>query len=228
MKRCCWLFLVILLSSGSLLAEQLPSRTRGLSADSIFQIGDIDNINLFNGNLSIAIPIGQNYPVSPQLSYRLTLVYNSSVWDYEDELSCLVNNERQYFNFPFPVPTNNAGMGWSLHFGRLAPPNDPVYNKKNPSWLFVAPDGSQHNFYGKLHPTEPMVADTYYSLDGAYMRLKVIPNTSATVETPDGLVRSFVLSGGVFLLTEIADRFGNWVHVTLSNSLLLPFEQATW
>ncbi len=217
MKKYILGFLLLALP-GPLAAEQLPSRTRGLSADSIYQLGDLDNINLFNGNLTLAIPIGRPYPVSPQLSYGLTLVYNSSVWDFEDELSCLQDNKRRYYNFPFPVPTSNAGMGWSLHLGHLSGPNDPIYNKHNPSWLFVGPDGSQHNFYEQLHPTEPAATGILYSLDGTYLRLNVSDRQKPTIESPDGIVRSFALTDGHYRLTEMKDRFENWMRVSYAAS----------
>jgi hypothetical protein len=178
-------------------AEQQPSRARGMSADSVYQIGDLDTINHFNGNLTIAIPIGQAYPVSPQLSYRLTLAYNSSVWDYEDLLDCLGNKKKpQPYNFPYPTPHSNAGVGWSLHLGRLFEKQDPIYNKHNPNWLYVAPDGSQHNFYEKLHPREATTAGVFYSNDGTYLRLDVRDLSLVTVEAPDGLVRTFSRADG--------------------------------
>ncbi len=103
-------------------------------------------------------------------------------------------------------------MGWSLHFGRLFADHDPIYNRHNASWLFVGPDGSQHNFYEKLHPTEPEVAGVFYTLDGTYLRLDR-RGASPTIESPDGLVRTFSLADGRYRLTEIEDRFGNWMQV---------------
>ncbi len=85
-------------------------------------------------------------------------------------------------------------------------PQDPIYNKHNPSWLFVGPDGSQHN-YEQLHPTEPAAAGILYSLDGTYLRLNVGDLQKPTIESPDGIVRSFALSSGHYRLTEMKDRF---------------------
>ena len=201
-------------------AEQLPSRTRGLSADSVYQVGDIDQINLFNGNLSLTIPVGPSYPVSPQISYRLTLVYNSNVWDFEDDLSCVDASKVVHnYSFPFPVPSANAGVGWSLHFGRLHAPNDPIFNKNNGSWLYVGPDGSQHNFYDKLHPTEAATPGVFYSLDGSYLRLKTAGQP--VIESPDGLRRSFTHGGATnsYRLTEVRDRFDNWMQVAYTATI---------
>ena len=205
------LFLFLLLPLGAD-AEQLPSRTRGLSADSIYQMGDIDQINLFNGNLSLTIPVGPSYPVSPQISYRLTLVYNSNVWDFLDDQSCVEGTVIHNYSFPFPAPSANAGVGWSLHFGRLHAPNDPDFNKNNGSWLYVGPDGSQHNFYDQLHPTEAATAGVFYSLDGSYLRLKT--GSQPVIESPDGLRRTFTDGGAEnsYRLTEVRDRFDNWMR----------------
>lgn len=212
------ILLLALVCTAPLLAEQRPSRARGMAADSVYQMGDLDNVNLFNGNLSLVIPIGQSYPVSPQLSYRLTLVYNSSVWDFEDDLHCVdIGGIQRNYNFPYLAPSSNAGAGWSLHFGRLFAPNDIDFNKNNPHWLYVAPDGSQHNFYDQLHPTEPEVAGIKYSLDGSYLRLD-LSSSSPKLESPDGLVRTFAPDEGRYRLSQITDPNGNWMAVTYTPS----------
>lgn len=219
MKRCTWALLAALLAVPCADAEQLPSRARGMSADSVYQIGDLDNVNLFSGNLTIAIPIGQSYSVSPQLSYRLALAYNSSVWDFDDELSCLdQNNKRHYFNFPYPTPSSNAGVGWSLHLGRLYERNDAIYNRHNPNWLYVAPDGSQHNLYEELHPNEETTAGVRYSNNGTYLRLDARDLSQVKIESPDGLVRTFSRADGRYRLTQTADRFGNWMQISYVGS----------
>lgn len=65
-------------------AQQVPNQQRGLSADTAYQVGDIDFVNLFNGGLTLRIPLGQTYPVGPNLSYGLSLSYSSNGWDYEE------------------------------------------------------------------------------------------------------------------------------------------------
>src|SRR5258708_9505061 len=108
---------LILLSAGiflaaSVSAQQFPSLERGFAPNKYFSFGDIDSINTFNGNLSLQIPIGPAYPVNGGFAYRLSLVYNSKVWDYE-----LVGAS----NRAVPNRDSNAGMGWTLvPFGQLA------------------------------------------------------------------------------------------------------------
>src|SRR5262245_61373209 len=58
-------------------AQQFPSQQRGLTADTAYQSGELESVNLFNGNLSLSIPLGQPYPVGPSFSLSFTLRYNS-------------------------------------------------------------------------------------------------------------------------------------------------------
>ena len=60
----------LIVTLGSLLAvvplsaqQQFPTLERGLNAGGLYQFAGIDNVNVFNGNLTISIPIGQAYPV---------------------------------------------------------------------------------------------------------------------------------------------------------------------
>ena len=63
-------------------AQENEVRGRGFSAEKVYDIGRIDAVNLFNGNLTITIRIGQSYPVNAGLSYGLTLVNNAKVTDH--------------------------------------------------------------------------------------------------------------------------------------------------
>ncbi len=63
---------------------QFPNVDRGYSPSGMFEMGGVDSINGFNGNLVIRIPLGQaSYPVGGTMgSYSFDLYYNSNVWDY--------------------------------------------------------------------------------------------------------------------------------------------------
>ena len=56
-----------------------PNNAKGFTQN-IFEFNNLDNINLFNGNLNINIPIGMKYQIGPKLSYQLSLSYNSKIW----------------------------------------------------------------------------------------------------------------------------------------------------
>jgi hypothetical protein len=45
-------------------------------------------VNLYNGNLTLALPLGGSYPVGGPLSYGIVLQYNSGVWELVDAPAC--------------------------------------------------------------------------------------------------------------------------------------------
>src|SRR5438128_8361300 len=76
---------------------QHPNLDRGIAADKIYQFGNVDQINTFNGNVSLSIPIGGNLPASDHLSYGLTLSYNSKVWETEVVFPGLPDDPTRYY-----------------------------------------------------------------------------------------------------------------------------------
>jgi hypothetical protein len=76
---------VLLLSACLLVTNQLVAQdhlnaARGDNAQA-YDLGQVDAINVYNGNLSLSIPLGQKYPVGGGLDYSLTLRYNAQLWD---------------------------------------------------------------------------------------------------------------------------------------------------
>jgi len=208
MRRPLLAFLLVLTPATLHAGLQHPNIERGFAADKAFQVGDIDNVNLFNGNLVLTIPIGHPYPAGAGLSYGLTLTYNSKLWDFEEICYPPPGGCRTR---AFPMADANAGLGWQLQLGRLVPPRTPP---RNPSeyWMYLSPDGGEHLFYRTLHNTDPRSEFLRYTRDGSYLRLTV-GGTEKTVEFPDGAVHSFDSSGR---LKRIEDRHGNAVTVTYS------------
>lgn len=64
--------------------DQHANQARGFNPNGVYSSFDLDHINLFSGNLVVLIPIGQKYPVGGNLSYNLTLVYNSYLWSQRE------------------------------------------------------------------------------------------------------------------------------------------------
>jgi RHS repeat-associated protein len=191
-------------------AQEHPNVAKGFNPSASFAVGDVDNVNLFNGNLVITIPLGQRYPVNGGLSYGLTLVYNSQVWE-QQQYDTLVQS--------IPARTNNAGLGWMVSMGRFNPPEflgdlDTFRN------TYMSPDGARHAFYPTLHEGEAATAGIEYSRDGSYLRYIA---ASRTVEFPDGTRHVFDASG---FPVQINDRFGNQVNVCYSSSCGAPAN--TW
>jgi RHS repeat-associated protein len=104
-------------------AQQHTNQARGFNADGAYQVGDIDNVNLFNGNLTVDIPIGQQYATNDGFSYQLRLVYNSNLWNFREV--CPSNVNFNYSSFYTRHTTVHAfGNRW-LIYGQfhLLPPS---------------------------------------------------------------------------------------------------------
>ena len=206
-------------------ADETPSIGRGIAADKLYQVGEIDSVDLQSGALSVAIPLGITYPVSQHLSYSFTLTHSSRAWDYEPAKS-------DYWAYPNRL--SNSGIGWSLHFGRLLHPDDIA----NPGtqWKYVSPDGGEHDFHPTLHASELNTADgdtaanlVEYTRDSTYLRLKhSADGATQEVEFPDGTIRKFLRVGATteYRLDEIRDRYpappaapANWVRFAYPDAL---------
>ena len=125
--------LVSLLNATVLAGAETPSIGRGIAADKLYQVGDVDSVDLQSGALSVAIHIGNRYPVSEHLSYQFTLHGTSRVWDYVFMSGSNPPRYKAYVN-----RRSNAGIGWSLHLGRLIPPADPVNPTGTTEWKYLS------------------------------------------------------------------------------------------
>ncbi len=223
--------------SGDQGAAQSPVESRGTAVNGAFQFGGMDSVNLFNGNLTLSFPLGPTIPAGGSLSYGLTLVYNSNIWEYA--FDCVetgagggsVPDDLERF-YKAPDPLSNAGLGWSINPGMILGISemDPSLPERN---TYVAPDGSRHEFYPTLHPgmvEEPQVA---YSRDGSYLRLRTTgpgcevnrrlnpPSSSCElwIDFPNGSVHHFTYqadeilripnNGSPWRVADIQDAFGN-------------------
>ncbi len=74
---------VLLLAALPARADVHPNTAPGFPGDHTFSVGDFDNVNLFNGSLTLTIPIGTSYPVNGGFSYNLKLVYNGNPWLFQ-------------------------------------------------------------------------------------------------------------------------------------------------
>ena len=160
---------------------------RGFKPEQAYDFGELDSVNLFNGNLTVTLPIGGTYPVGPDFSYGLTLVYNSNIWDYEyqlqngsvwqdcDEPWLAMGYDSQCQTKGGPTSRSNAGLGWTLTLGELLEPGTPgPQNPWNRSgrWLYTTADGGSHSFYTTLHDGVSNPGGALYSRDGSYLRLR--------------------------------------------------------
>ncbi len=204
-------FLSVLILSGSpLLGQENPNVARGLAADRSFQIGEIDHVNLFNGGLTLTIPLGQTYPVNAGLSYGMTLAYNSNVWEFAEH----ADGTQVTFTQALPRLVSNAGLGWMVSLGRLNPPHASV--DQAPLAEYLTPDGASHEFYDRLHVGDAPAANVLYTRDGTYLRLKKLVASTAEIEFPDGTIHHFRSDG---FPDQIRDRFGNFANISYATNL---------
>ena len=196
--------------------------------------GELDSVNLFNGSLSLVVPIGAPFHVNGHLSYGLSVSYSSSLWRF---------TKRRDLSGPEPItytqasldPRANAGEGWVLSLGDLYSPNTPQFNDGS-NWVYVDEVGAEHLFYSTLHDgeTETDPYDDYqYTRDNSYLRMRDVPSdqwetswlAEREIQFPNGVVHVFQLSGGVWRLRWMLDAYTaslarsaitntqNWVRV---------------
>jgi hypothetical protein len=198
--------LVLVLLGSQPVEAQHPNHSQGFRPEHVFEVGGIENIDLFNLNLTLVIQLGPSYPVGPELSSLFTLTYAGNPWEWDLE-SVEGSPDEEYLQ-AIPRQTGNAGLGWELGFGRFPTPQDPQNSSPGPQ--YQSPDQALHTLTGALHdagidhlPNQPVA----YTTDGTYLRLQ---NASQTLEHPDGTRRSF---GSQARPTRIEDAFGNGVSI---------------
>ncbi|MGN6184318.1 MAG: hypothetical protein ACTHQM_11760, partial [Thermoanaerobaculia bacterium] len=212
MKRTLQLLLLVSLCAVRLFAEKPPSIELGFNPDRVYDFGELDSVNLLNGNLIVQIPIGEPRYVNAGFSYGLTLVYNGKVWDYRRYYDSTRGDTYVYSE---PNWRSNAGVGWRVSLGRLLPPSTPTQSSpSNESlvWVYESPSGDEHSFTPNIGEN-PDTATTQITGDRAHLRL--IKNTSESryVEFPNGDRHEFRKERGRCFLRRIDDRFGNNVTI---------------
>lgn len=111
---------------GVLIGQQAhPNVATGARSESLYVDSGNDQVNVFNGNLSYTIPIGEAIPVGPVLRLAPALVYNSQVWKkFQVEKAYLIPGDPEHLTYTYEPRDALAGdrivgLGWQLHFGRL-------------------------------------------------------------------------------------------------------------
>ena len=226
MRTIVFLVAGFLLLASVLPAQQHPSYERGIDPEKMYELGEIDEVNLLNGNIKITIPLGQEYPVGGGLTYRLSLTYNAKAWDHQEAYY-----QGRTYSQAVPDRRSNAGMGWILSLGRLLGPTDPTNDYGAGSWVYIGSDGAEHVFYAGLQNPGQAGVDpcgtACYTRDSSYLRMRRLSTIQRVVEFPDGIRHFFdlqTLSDGTqeWRLTAIRDRFEDGlrdVEITYPNDL---------
>lgn len=197
------LFLQLLFSTRFATADQPGETLPFFRPDGVFDSRGIDNINLFNGDTGVIIPLGPVYNLGPTTTWQLRAYNTAKLWHLSQTCE---NDPTNRFAYVSGNPT--LGVGWTLEPGYIE------------SGRYVGPDGTPHRFPNGV------------SEDGSHLRLTAFTNpTSYTVEFPDGSIHRFTHSQTVpkptsidfrtwdfgataptrYGLTEIDDAFGNIV-----------------
>ncbi|MDY7094541.1 MAG: hypothetical protein SX243_16340, partial [Acidobacteriota bacterium] len=198
---------------------QHPTQERGFSPERAYQQEDLDSINLFNGNLTVTIPIGQAYQGNGSLSYSLNLVYNSNVWDWS-----YVKKIGDVNRYPGALASadSNAGLGWRLSLGELLPPltgrNEgdlTAYRNETQHWSYLDASGSDHLFYSTPPNGGGSQAGVWYTRDSTYLRLRQV-GSWMELDFPNGHVHRFWSDGR---LHSIRDPWGNTLNILRGTNL---------
>ena len=198
-----------------------PAGAQGY-VDNTFHDSSFDSINEFNGQLTIPIAVGPEFPVGPSLKLQLTLVYNSKVWDYGAPVPEETVGEWR------PIAGDPAlGIGWNFTPGKIQPCGTNLQRV-----CFVRADGAEIVFF----PKETIGATTYWETqDSNLYRLSRVggvgPYTMRDGDgltytfshqvtgydddraNPPGYTRDYGRGRDGWYLTEIVDLFGNRIEV---------------
>ena len=181
---------------------QHPNVARGFTPSGMFDVGGLDVVNGFNGNLVITIPIGEKYPVGGLMgSYSFSLVYNSNVWSHV--IVDLGGGSQNTLAISDPVA--NAGLGWRFSLGRIGTNlgidgfQSPANNENED---YYGPDGGERYLFGA--PSDP----AWFTTDGSHLRFLT---AAGELDFPDGMRHSF--SGDGYPLS-ILDQLGNGLQIS--------------
>jgi hypothetical protein len=175
-----------------------------------------EHVDPMTGNLLLTFT-DLELPGNGGFDLRVQRTYNSKIW-------------RSYTSSAEPTlgdvaEDSWAGIGWTLHFGRVlqpkAGPSTPITTSPGP--VIEMPDGSRHQSYPHFDAGSA-AADHFITRDyWTYER----PTTGAPkLRLPNGVVytfgRSVVSSEEILYATEIADAFGNKVVIKYPISIFAP------
>ena len=220
--------------------EETANLSRGFHAEKVYDFLGLDTIERFSGNLTLRIPIGQEFH-NGHLSYQLALYYNSHIWDFYIQPSSIppdpadpADTHCPFASSTISYPTiSNAGFGWALNFGgftRCTTVQYPCPEAGAPTGgIYVASDGARHRFFGTSG------SSTFFSHDGSNLRLTIVNTTTQTIEFPDGTKHTFnnydpkhpdsqgkwpiaTTQDSLWRISSMSDRFGNHVDFSYSST----------
>lgn len=165
MKRAIAVSLLFTAYLGRATADQPNETLPGFRPENVFESHGTDNVNLFNGDPGVVIPLGGEYVLGPQYGWQLKAYYSAKFWAMS---TCGV--ETHFANLRGD-PT--IGVGWTLQLGYVTTGPGVV--------VYFSPDGGIHRVSN---------LGTQVTTDGTHLRITPLTN-SYRVEFPDGSVQTF-------------------------------------
>ena len=198
--------------------ETLP----GFKSQQVYDFNGVDNVNLFSGELHLAVPLGPEYPLSSGLKWRLTAHYSSKLWHMwlgECGGSGSCPGRLEYAHRAQLAGTSTLGTGWILELGSVRPPVG------GEGAAYKAPDGSTHfgqltgnpdpNANVRLDPRRPDGTYVVRQADGTVLyfeHLYSIPTPANGFDFSDeDRYPGNLIQTARYGLSRIVDRFGKTV-----------------
>ncbi|HWW62651.1 MAG TPA: hypothetical protein VN181_14855, partial [Thermoanaerobaculia bacterium] len=162
--------------------------------------------------MTIDIPLGIRYDVSPTLSYQFHLIHNSKVRDTY-WVPCVQNFRDARCERSYPNLASNAGLGWRISLGQLLPPVDEGRSLDRVNlYVYEGPTGEQYDIHTDEADNRQILGSSQYF--GPSLRMIRIDEQNRELEFPSGEVHHFKRVGRrfddsrvwVWRLTEIRDR----------------------
>ncbi len=185
---------------------------------SVFDSGQIDSINLYNGQVTIPIPMGPSYPIGPKLRMQLVLNYNSRVDGFGRPPS-----QSPFFYYKPLVGNPALGIGWEMTMGAVKSCKHGNLSGK----CYFAPDGSQHMFdLGSktgdgsqlfLKGTGP-----YDMWDGDGNHYVFGWQVTGFDDSATNYTHDFGMDRNGWYLTAVTDPFGNGYSVSYYSGISTP------
>jgi RHS repeat-associated protein len=146
-----------------------------------YDVGDFDSVNLYNGGLSLTIPLGPPLVAGADLSWQLALHYSSKFWSWDRR-----ENGKECQGKGFIVGDAHAGLGWSFKLPHVFLRQQ--WDAAIGAWRYyldsvVSADGAQHQLRRCLEgwdcrdggPAEVVVGsrvrEYWFSADGSDWRI---------------------------------------------------------
>lgn len=156
--------------------ETLP----GFKPNGVYDAFGTDNVNIYSGDLGIAIPLGPEYRASATFSWQLKAYYSAKLWTF---YSCTTPAYAEPFGIQIINGAPTLGAGWTLDPGFLR-----AYPGAGPGGstllFYHSPDGGQHEFKSEAHAQTQEIQ--LRTVDGTKLRATAIGTGGYVVEFPDG------------------------------------------